>query len=152
MNNLLDERKKMIDNVSSEICPHWEPRDDLPVDERKELLRRSKQQKEYVAKAYSEYEKDYKKTHITVDNIQSGIDKMKKEISHSSIPGNSLMIVGILLFLLIMTFEKTDMIISVSPYLTIMAFALVMINYFVKQVYAANNPLDIDALREKYDT
>ena len=151
MNNLLDERKKMLDAMSKEMCPHWEPRDDLSETEKKELKTRIERQTEYVKNAYAEYENKYEDTQKTIKEIQSGIDKMKQKISNNSVPGNILMVIGILLFLLIMTFENTEMIIAVSPYLTIAAFALVMINYFVKQVYSANNTLDIDALREKYD-
>ena len=152
MNNLLTERKRMIDNTAKEICPHWEPRDDLPENEKKELKLQIEKQKEYIKKSYTEYENDYERTQKTINDIQSGIDEMKQKISTNSIPGNVLMVVGILLFLLIMTLENTEIIITISPYLTIAAFALVMINYFVKQVYAANNTLDIDSLREKYDT
>ena len=124
----------------------------MPENEKKELKSQIEKQKEYIKRSYTEYENDYERTQKTINDIQSGIDEMKQKISTNSIPGNVLMVVGILLFLLIMTLENTEIIITISPYLTIEAFALVMINYFVKQVYAANNTLDIDSLREKYDT
>jgi hypothetical protein len=124
----------------------------LPENEKKELKLQIEKQKEYIIKSYTEYENDYERTQKTINDIQSGIDEMKQKISTNSIPGNVLMVIGILLFLLIITLENTEIVITISPYLTIAAFALVMINYFVKQVYAANNSLDIDSLREKYDT
>lgn len=150
MKELLLERKKNIDELTNRINLQYVTRGNLPEQEKAVIENNHNQFKELILNETAKYEADYSKTQKTIENIQDGIDAMKKKISDTSIPGNVLMVLGILLFLIFITLNSSSAIELLSPYLTIAAFALLMINYFVKQVYASNMKIDIEALKEQY--
>lgn len=151
MNDLLAERKRMIDQMTNSANFQYVLSKGPAEKEDPILVKSQSQQKEVIAIEMAKYEDDYAKTQKTITNIQKGIDSMKSKISETSIAGNVLMVLGILLFLIIITLNSFTFVESLSPYLTITAFALLMINYLVKQFYITNMKIDIEALREKYD-
>lgn len=151
MNDLLAERKRLLDEMTNRANLQYVLRKGSSEQENPFLVKSQSQYKEVVAIETAKYEDDYIKTQKTIKNIQEGIDSMKNKISETSIAGNILMVLGILVFLIIITLNSFAFIELLSPYLTIAAFALLMINYLVKQFYLSNMKIDIEALKEKYD-
>lgn len=150
MNDLLLERKKSIGEMEDRITLQFVTREGLPEQERAFIEQNHNRYKEMIINENKKYEADYVKTQKTIEDIQKGVDSMKKKISDKSIAGNVLMVLGILLFLIIMTLNSATFIEKLIPYLTIFAFAVLMINYLVKQFYISNMKIDVEALKKQY--
>ena len=148
---LLQERKRMVDEIDKKICVHFTSKENISEQEKEMLLQKYSEQMDFAANAKEKYQTDYENAQTTITNIQNGISTMKEKASKTSISGNIFMVFGILSFLIITSLDNTGFLTMLSPYLTILAFALLMVNYFVKQICSSNNKIDLDALREQYD-
>ena len=84
-----------------------------------------------------------------IERLEKTIAEMESKTNEISLWGNVFMIIGVLLFFLIITFDSMLIIsVDVSNYCTIIAFLLVVINFYIKQLYSANVQYTLDETRK----
>lgn len=94
--------------------------------------------------------KSIKEYQDLIGRMKESVTKLGKQKSEESIAGNIFMVVGTLLFFILITtdisffFSKT-----IGDLLTIAAFAIVMITYYIKQVYFINFNEELGEIKYK---
>lgn len=83
--------------------------------------------------------------------LEHEIARLEEEKNAQSIVGNVLMLLGTLLFFILATMEFAgDILASVNYYSTVLAFVFVVLNFYIKQVYASNAQDDLDDMKVRY--
>lgn len=86
----------------------------------------------------------------TISNLEEEIKTIDKNENSDSILGNIFMVIGILLFFVLMTFDVSVSLNSnVCNYLTILAFVFLVSNYYIKQLYIVNMEDTLAETRKK---
>lgn len=92
---------------------------------------------------------DFEKGKDIIERLEQAIDEMEPQIKQPSIAGNIFMVLGVLLFFMAVAFDSLFAISAdISNYCTILAFLLVVINFYIKQVYSANIQYSLDETRK----
>ena len=91
----------------------------------------------------------FEKGKDVIERLEKAITEMEPKTKETSIWGNVFMVIGVLLFFLIITFDSMLVIsVDISNYCTIIAFLLVVINFYIKQLYSANVQYTLDETRK----
>lgn len=84
-----------------------------------------------------------------IHRLEKAIDEMESKINQPSIAGNTFMVLGVLLFFVTVSFDSLFLISTdICNYCTIIAFLLVVINFYIKQVYSANIQYNLDETKK----